>query len=332
MSGFAPGGNRPSGRLLAWTREIPFVRAIDLAGRDLSEILKERDRRTADQFRKRVGWVGYAEEHGIVLDFGDRLAGFGPRDPLFLRLDGWVEYPYSQTNYAAATAGVKLQPPVLERQMTDGSWETLESDPGYPAGLPRATTLDLTGKLRGPRCVLRLRTNMECYWDAATMLVTEATTAPRVTTLAPARAVLGYKGYLRETSVDGSQPLLYDYNYVDPAPLAKLAGPLTRYGDVRPVVLSDDDQLCVVGPGDELRLDYDARELPPLPAGWTRSYVLRSVGYCKDADPATASSDSVLPLPWRGMGAYPFGDAGRRPMDAAYRDYLRAYQTRMVEP
>jgi tetratricopeptide (TPR) repeat protein len=329
---FAPGGNRPSGRLIAWNREVPFANATDLVGRDLSEVLKKRDRKTADQFRKRDRWVGYAEEHGIVLDFGDRLAAFGPSDRLILRLDGWVEYPYSQTNYAAATAGVKLQPPILERQRPDGSWEVLDSDPGYPAGLPRTTTLELTGKLSGPRCVLRLRTNMECYWDMATMLIAETSATPRVTTLDPAKAVLGHKGYLRETSADGLQPLLYDYDYVDPAPLAKLAGPLTRYGDVRPLVVSDDDQLCLVGPGDELRLDYDARALPALPAGWTRAYVLRSVGYCKDADPATASSDSVLPLPWRGMRAYPFGDAGRRPMDSVYRDYLRAYQTRIVEP
>ena len=78
-----------------------------------------------------------------------------------LCLAGWVEYPYSQTNYAAATAGVALEPPVLERLRDDGSWQVIEPDPGYPAGLPRLTTLDLTGKLTGDRCVLRLRTNMD---------------------------------------------------------------------------------------------------------------------------------------------------------------------------
>ncbi len=45
---------------------------------------------------------------------------------------------------------------------------------GYPAGLPRLTTLDLTGKLTGPSCVLRLRTNMECYWDQAFVAVADA--------------------------------------------------------------------------------------------------------------------------------------------------------------
>ena len=56
-----------------------------------------------------AGWNGYAEEHGIVLDFEDRLNRFGPGDPLVLCLAGWVEYPFSQTNYAAATAGVSLR-------------------------------------------------------------------------------------------------------------------------------------------------------------------------------------------------------------------------------
>ena len=47
---------------------------------------------------------------------------------------GWVEYPYSQTNYAASTAGVALQPPILERLHDDGSWELIEPHAGYPAG------------------------------------------------------------------------------------------------------------------------------------------------------------------------------------------------------
>jgi hypothetical protein len=329
---FAPGGNRPTGRLIAWKREEPFVRATDLNGRVLSEQLAKQDRLTADRFRKNRAWVGYADEHGIVLDFEDRLSKFGAGDRLVLRLDGWVEYPYSQTNYAAATAGVKLQPPILERLRPDGTWEVLQADPGYPAGLPRTTTLELTGKMGGPACVLRLRTNMECYWDKASILVAEGDLGQKVTTLRPTHAELRYRGYLREVSPDGRQPLRYDYDYVDPAPLAKLSGRLTRYGDVAPLVRADDDRFCVVGPGDELRLDYEASKLPELPKGWTRQYILRATGYCKDADPATVSSDSVAPLPWRGMPAYPFGPAGERTSDRDYSDYLRQYQTRVVQP
>ncbi len=143
-----------------------------------------------------------------------------------------------------------------------------------------------------------------------------------------ARAVLGYRGYTREVSPDGEQPLLYDYDHVDPAPLARLSGKLTRFGDVAELLKEDDDRLCLVGPGDELRVEFAAGGLPELAPGWTRSFVFRSFGYCKDADPFTAGGDTVEPLPWRGMPAYPFDRDVTRPPDAAYESYLRTYQTR----
>ncbi len=327
---FSPDGQRPTGQPLAWTRSIVPEQARDLAGRDVLAALRDWDRVTVDGFRKLNGWVGYAEEHGIILDFGAKLAGFGPNDPLILVLAGWVEYPYSQTNYAAATAGVALKPPQVERRNDDGTWTVIEPNAGYPAGLPRQTTLDLTGKLNGPRCQIRLRTNMECYWDQAFLAVRDpsAEASLRVKTLPVGRASLGHRGYLRESSPDARDPLLYDYDHVDPAPFALMAGMLTRYGDVRDLLNNDDDQLCLVGPGDEVRLEFDTQEIPKLPEGWSRSYLLHAVGYCKDADPFTATSDRVDPLPWRGMPAFPFADKVRRKANPAYQGYLDRYQTR----
>ncbi len=325
---FGTGPNRPTGRLVAWKTSIEPARATDLAGIDVTETLRSWDRRTVDGFKRLEGWNGYAEEQGIVLDFGDRLSGFGPSDRLFLCLAGWVEFPFSQTNYAASTAGVPLRFPVLERRQPDGSWTLIESDPGCPSGLPKMTTLDLTGKLNGPRCVIRLRTNLECYWDRAFVAVLDPDPGIRVTSLPVARADLAYRGYTVETSPDGRMPMLYDYDTVVPMPLTRMSGYLTGYGDVAPLLRADDDQLCLVGPGDEVRVEFDGKPAPCLPAGWTRSYVLRAVGYCKDADLFTATGDTVGPLPWRGMSSYPFGPKGERPVDPAYRDYLRKYQTR----
>ncbi len=327
---FAPEGPRPTGAVIAWKTSVAPVRATDMRGRDVTEKLARFDRDTVDDFKRLHGWVGYAEEHGIILDFGDRLSRFSAADTLVLALAGWVEYPYSQTNYAAATAGVPLKPPVIERRNDDGSWTLIEPHAGYPAGLPRLTTLELTGKLTGPSCILRLRTNMECYWDQAFVALRdrEAEASLIQTTLPVARAALGHRGYSREVSPDGREPLLYDYDHVDPAPLALMAGKLTRHGDVQPLLTDDDDHLCLVGPGDEVRLEFDARRLPDLPAGWTRSYVLQAVGYCKDADPLTALSDSVEPLPWRAMPPFPFSPETHHPDDPSYQAYLREYQTR----
>jgi hypothetical protein len=327
---FSTGGQPPTGELVAWKTAIEPVKATDLNGRDLTEVLRRWDRRTADQFSRLAGFNGYAEEHGIVLDFADRLSRFGLSDPLVLCLAGWVEYPFSQTNYAAATAGIALAFPVLERQQDDGSWKVIDANPGCPAGLPRMTTLDVTGKLTGPRCVLRLRTNLECYWDQAFVTVREASPGIRVSAVPLRRATLGYRGHMNEVSPDGRMPMLYAHEAVTASPLALMRGRLTRYGDVATLLQDDDDRLCLVGPGDEVVAEFDASALPVLPSGWTRAFVLRATGYCKDADLFTASGDTVGPLPWKGMPSYPYGPEGCRPEDAAYRSYLREFQTRLA--
>ncbi|MFM1801519.1 MAG: hypothetical protein RJA81_871, partial [Planctomycetota bacterium] len=330
---FSPGGNRPTGELRFWSRRFDVQSATDLKNRDLTDVLKRFDRRTSDSFHRRIGWIGYAEEHGIVLHFGDQLKTLGANDRIVLGLAGWVEYPYSQTNFAAASSGLELKPPVLEIQNADGSWSVLESDPGYPAGLPRLTTLEMTGRLPRDRPVsLRLRTNMECYYDEAFLAVLESEPQTKVTSLPVSKAELGWRGYTREISPDGQLPLIYDYDYVDPAPLAPMKGRLTKYGNVIDLLTQDDDQFCIVGPGDEIRFEFDASQLPQLPEGWTRSYVLRSYGYCKDADPFTATSDDVGPLPYKGMPDYPFGPEQERPRTPAYQFWLDHYQTRKAGP
>ncbi len=328
---FAFGTTRPSGELIAWTKTWKPIAAFDHAGRDVLTLIQAADRRSVDQFARLGGWIGFTEDHALVLDFGDQLAQLKPGDEPVLCLTGWVEYPYSQTNYAAATAGVILKPPVLEQQLPDGGWQVIDPAAGHPAGLTRLMTLNLAGKLRpGPRCVLRLKSNMECYWDQAfvALKAPAARRSIRTTSLAVAAAQLRDRGYLRESTPDGLQPVLPDYDRVDPVPLARLQGELTRHGDVAKLLQADDDHLCVMGPGDEVQLEFNGRSVPPLEPGWTRSFVFRSVAYCKDADPFTATSDSVGPLPWKGMPAFPFPAGGDRPLDSAYLAYLRDYQTR----
>ena len=73
--------------------------------------------------------------------------------------------------------------------------------------------------------------------------------------------------------------------------------------------------LC--GPGDEITVRFDAKNLTALPAGWQRSFVLRTRGYCKDASLTTVMSGTVGPLPFRAMPNYPnFGSAKPGATDA----------------
>jgi len=92
---------------------------------------------------------------------------------------------------------------------------------------------------------------MECYYDQAFIALRDrqAEQTLCVTTLPVARAVLSHRGHTREVSPDGRQPLVYDYDYVDPAPLARMSGKLTRYGDVACLLQADDDRFCAGLPG-----------------------------------------------------------------------------------
>ncbi len=323
----------PTQELYALREPVFPVAARDHRGREFTQTLRDKDRRMADGFARR-SWPGIAEEHWVELDFGDRLARYGPKDRLVLCLAGWTDYTYPETMWAATQAGVALQAPLLERDR-DGRWDRI-AEIGFPAGMPRMMTYEVTGKLVGPHCVLRLRTNLEVFWDqiyVAPVLesVTTGNRTPetvRANCLEVASATLSPCGNMQEFSPDGRDPTLYDYDRVMSAPVTRLKGKLTRFGDVAELLQQRDDRFVVFGPGDEVTVNFDATQLPQLPPGWTRSFVLRTWGYCKDAGPFTATGDTIEPLPFRGMSRYPYGRNEHYPRDAQHEEYLRRYQTR----
>lgn len=316
----------PSQELLAFREPVFPLSARDQRGNDMTETLRHWDRRTVDGFARR-SWLGIAEEHYVHLDFGDRLARFAPKDRLILCLAGWTDYAYPESIWAATQAGVPLQAPVLERR-TEHGWEKV-AEIGFPAGLPRMMTYEVTGKLVGPQCVLRLRTNLEVYWDQVFLAaVLEQTGTARAMALQVESASLSSPGCMLEYSPDGREPTLYDYDRWSSAPMARLKGKLTRLGDVTDLLRQRDDRFVIFGPGDEITVYFDATQLPSLRPGWRRSFVLRTWGYCKDTGPFTATGDTIEPLPFAAMKRYPYGRDDHYPADAAHKDYLRQYQTR----
>jgi tetratricopeptide (TPR) repeat protein len=330
---FVTAGPAPSQELVAFGKEIFPVRATDQRGRDVTDTLRRWDRVAVDQFVRRP-WMGFAEEHMIELDFGDRLASHDPKERLFLCLAGWTEYPFPESSWAAHQAGIHEQWPILERQDETGRWVSL-GEAGFPAGLPRMMLVEVTGKLSGPHCRLRLRTNMHICWDQAFVAagVTPVANAPgsaRATCLDVREATLSAGRIPGEHSPDGRAPMVYDLDRPENVPLVRQTGRLTRFGDVTELLHRRDDRFVIFGPGDDLTVRFDAGSLPPLPAGWKRSFVLRTAGYCKDNALSTAHGMTVEPLPFQAMRNYPYAGEERYPQDAAHLDYLRRYLTREV--
>ena len=110
-----------------------------------------------------------------------------------------------------------------------------------------------------------------------------------------------------------------------------MLGRFTRLGDVKELLTASDDRLLVMGAGDETTLRF-AVPNEPLPPGWKRDFFLYSVGWDKDANLETILGQTVEPLPFRAMTAYPWPATEKSPDSAAYLQYLREYQTREQTP
>jgi tetratricopeptide (TPR) repeat protein len=331
---FTSSGPPASQDLIAFDREIFPQSARDHRGRDVTDALRRWDRATADGFWRR-GWIGFAEDHFVELDFGDRLAEFGGKDRLYLCLAGWIDYPFPESIWAAHQAGVEVRFPVLERQDEQGRWVSL-GDAGFPAGLPRMMLVDVTGKLTGPRCLLRLRTNLQIYWDQAFIAAGCRTVVPggkgevQARVLDVHQADLGPCGIQKEYSPDGRKPTIYDHDHEEQPLLSPPAGRRTRFGEVTELLREKDDCFVVFGPGDELKVQFDAAALPPVPRGWQRSFVLKTWGYCKDSGTFTAKGATIEPLPFAAMRNYPPTSKDQAPQGEKHREYLHRYQTREV--
>ncbi len=323
----------PDGHLLAYRREILPVAARDQAGNDVTDRVLTVDRRWPDAAKPHPRLTGATEEQILELDFGDRLADVAPGDGIVLYVNGWIEYGYTRTTVAAAGEGFTYVGPLLEAwSPADETWKPLVPNLGYPAGFPRVMTYDLTGKVSRNTPRLRIRTNYEVYFDKV-WLARKADVAKetRVAVLDPVAADLRWVGYPREVKPDGRDPPVYDYGTIDPsAPWKTMEGDYTRYGDVLPLLARSDDMPAIFGKGEEIELLFDPSKLPPLPSGWTRSYVVRFDGWCKGQELYTAHGWTVEPLPFHAMSNYPYRADEHSPDDEAHRRYRREWNTRHV--
>jgi tetratricopeptide (TPR) repeat protein len=319
------------GRLLGHRAEILPVAARDGKSRDVLRAIADSDRIYSEDPELHPRLTGAISESTLELDFGDRLAAIEPGAPLVLYLDGWIEYGYTRTSVAAAGEGFEYIVPVLDAWDEDaGEWRPAVADLGYPAGFPRVMTYDVTGVVSRETPRLRIRTNLEIYWDRVWLGErVDLEKETRSTVLHPVVADLRRVGYPREFSPDGRHPRIYDYGTLDAAmPWKTVEGDYTKFGDVLPLLAAADVMFVIYGKGEEIDVRFDPSSLPALPDGWTRSYVLRFTGWCKGQELYIAHGFTVEPLPFLGMSTYPYGDDEHYPTDEAHRRYREEWNTR----
>jgi hypothetical protein len=201
---------------------------------------------------------------------------------------------------------------------------------GFPAGLPRTITADLSSVLPKGTKRIRITTNLQIYWDNILIDRTSQNVRSRLTEVPLQRANLQFHGYPKQIEAQPPGNVQYVYQQVSiTGPYARQAGTYTRYGDVLPLLDSFDDRLVVMGSGDEVALEFDPASLPALREGWTRDYFFEANGYEKDMDFYAADGSTVEPLPFRRMSAYPY-QRQSFPADDWHVNYLLNYNTRYV--
>ncbi|HEY6937306.1 MAG TPA: FG-GAP-like repeat-containing protein [Terriglobales bacterium] len=299
------------------------VSAVDDEGRDVLPLLLGADGRYVGGFqRRRV--PGLARLHSLTLDLGS----FTRTEHIALWVQGWVLWPDSNSARALASQKTKMVGPYLQVRDAHGQWVRVVPDMGLPSGTNRSMRVDLTGKFLSADHHVRIVTNLCVYWDRIFFTTDDRPVRP--TGEAPLlSANLHYRGF-STPHPDPAQVRPDEVNYAEldaAAPWDPTPGTYTRYGNVRPLVSRSDDELVVMAPGDELSVSFDANILPPQRRGWRRDFFLYLAGWAKDNEPNTMAGDNSDPLPFAAMPRYPnTGPAPRR--DAAYRAYLRRYQTR----
>jgi Tfp pilus assembly protein PilF len=295
------------------------------------------DRRAADPGPADARFIGRLQDELVLeLEFPRRIDE-APGEPMLI-MDGWVEYPYSTTNFSMWQASASAQAPTLEaRDPATGEWVTLVAEYGYPAGMPRQCSFPIARESLPAGCTaLRLRTTVELYIDAVAVAWSEPCEGAVRIEHPLVHAEVADAGFAARIPQPQRRP---EYDYGRRAPLwdcRTQPGRYTAFGvDCAPLLREADDASAIFAAGEEVRLSFAAAGVQPsgaragagapapaavpLQPGTSRAWVLEVDGWCKDMDPLTQSGARLDPLPSRD---------GRGPA-AAPLDLMARFNTRI---
>ncbi|HEX4682473.1 MAG TPA: FG-GAP-like repeat-containing protein [Gemmatimonadaceae bacterium] len=302
--------------------------AVDDRGNDVLPLLIDLD----DQYVSNLTpleYQGVVEPHDLVLDLDDDAGA----DSTYLFLRGWI-YPTDASINVALSQQSRLavSMPSLQVRDTHGAWVTAIPNLSFPSGKSKTLVVPLGGIFPASDHHVRIRTNLQIYWDQAFTGRDVPDNPARVSPLRAASANLHFRGYSRTYRKGGRHgPWWFDYDSVrrEP-PWRPIEGAFTRFGDVLSLFRASDDMYVIMAPGDEATLEFDAASAPPTPTGWTRDFLLYTDGWIKDSDLNTAYGTTVEPLPFHAIKSYPYAPGDAYPTDSVHARYRREFNTRVV--
>jgi hypothetical protein len=302
--------------------------AVDGEGNDLTALLDEWDYKYVSNLMP-TQFQGIVEPHDMIIDLGN----LSNAEEVILFLHGWIFPTDASINVnVSQTPDVVVFPPRVQVPDENGEWTTVIESINFPNGKDKTCIVDLSGKFLTDDYRVRFQTSMQIYWDHLFFTVDEPAVEIAETVLLPSSADLHYRGYSRMYRKGGRYgPHWFDYSTVETGPKWRdLTGDYTRYGDVLALVTEPDNRVVIMNSGDEMTVKFSNLDVPSLQKGWVRDYILYSDGWLKDGDMNTARGQTVAPLPFHALKAYPYGPEQKTPDEETYREYLMKYNTRTV--
>ena len=319
----------------------PVARAMDDGGQDVTATVAHLDGDYLDTFG-RGQYQGITRDHFVEVDLPPAIdATLASGKPLWLIASGWLHPSDSSINVALGQGSApKPQWLSLEVQDEAGHWRVAQPNLGFPAGRNKICLIDLNHLFKpGSPHRLRLRTNLEIYWDQLQWAEGRPSTPLAVQRLQPQTADLHYRGFSTIYQANDSSPELPDYDRLSGTGTRwrDLEGYYTRFGDVRELLAAADDRYVIMNAGDEMQLRFAAPAAPP--EGWVRDFVLAGNGWIKDGDYNSTYSATVLPYPHHTRRDYDASHGVTAPeileQDWVYQHHKadwQTYQTRYVTP
>ena len=311
----------------------PIKQAIDDDGNDVTSLLSARDGKALDNFG-RGQFQGLTRDHFVEVDLGDDAPTNGP---LYLIAHGSIHDTESSVN-VAITQGNRWRAKSMSVEVPDGNggWKVAQENLGFPAGRKKTVLFNLTDLMKpGLPHRVRIRTNLEIYWDHLEWAVGLPDAPVKTVRLTPSSVDLHFRGYsVVNKPESGGAPEVPDYYRLFSTKQAwrDLEGYYTRHGEVGELLQQIDDRYVIVAAGDEMSFRFP--ELPAPPAGWVRDFILMGDGWIKDGDYNSTFSRTVQPLPHHAQQEYET-PPGKLEDEVVYRRFpedWQKYHTRYVAP
>src|SRR5205085_8019622 len=160
---------------------------------DVTDIVSTLDGRSVDSFGHGQ-YQGVTRDHYVELDLGDEV----PQSGAFYLIAHGSIYPTDSSINVALSQGKRWRARGLSLEVPDGHghWSVVRENLGFPAGRKKTILIDLAGVFRpGTPRRLRLRTNLEIYWDAIEWARGLPDAPLETEVLEPTAADLHYRGY-----------------------------------------------------------------------------------------------------------------------------------------